>query len=88
MLAFAFAQPYRTPKATRDVSQSEKFQSGAGTHRNPKYIKAARGRAALQNIPKRRETRRTPKYIRRQYIVELQKVRTYCALKYAVYSYA
>ncbi len=37
-------------KATRDVSHSKIFQSGAGTHRNPKYTKAARGRAALQKI--------------------------------------
>ncbi len=28
--------------------------------RNPKYSKAARGRAALRKISKRRETRRTP----------------------------
>ncbi len=32
--------------------------------RNPKYSKAARGRAALRNISKRRETRRTPKAVR------------------------
>ena len=31
------------------------------TYRNPKDIKAARGRAAIQNISKRREARRTPK---------------------------
>ncbi len=36
-------------KAVRDVPQSKKYKSGAGTHRNPKFLK-------------RRETRRTPEY--------------------------
>ncbi len=38
VLAFAFVQPHRTrkyTKATRDVSSSKIFESGAGTQRTP-----------------------------------------------------
>ncbi len=53
------AQPYRTSKATRDVSLLKAVRGRTvipkrhETCRNPKYIKAVRGRTAIQNILKR-----------------------------------
>ncbi len=54
----AVAQTHRDSKAARDVPKSKIYKSGAGTHRNPKYNKAARRRAALQKhevVPKFKE---------------------------------
>ncbi len=52
------AQPYRTPKnGTRRGADLKRHEAC----RNPKYNKAAWGRAALRNISKRCETHRTPK---------------------------
>ncbi len=57
-------QPYRTPKTVRERNEIESGTRRAAVlkqHATSRESKAARGRAAIQNISKRRETRRSPK---------------------------